>query len=690
MARISEQRRKDIERQTKQYQDLLALEMKWQEEEDYDAELPIDLREAAPPPEPEVSKYNPDGIHDIITFAQHPFFCGQKLHPWQLLALKLFYMGTEGNQNLSISKGNKTTSGCEGCIWEYARDSEVNAAKLWESKSVNYKTILPVENAACLFCTRFDCRLRELRFNALKVNARTLNEERKYQRLEDTELSSRYMAEEELLYDSEFNQEVRKQVFNKLGNKFNEMVMVLGRRSGKSLLVTIIALYEVYRLLCMGHPQKRYSLLDFDEITILNVAKNESQSKTGIFSKLKPMVLSSPYLSANLGKALDLELRFLTEYDKKENQRRTNLGLPLSEGTIRCLCGNSSSAGLVGGTNFVVILDEVAAMAGETVDSGVDYALYEDLSPTIATFGDDGKIVSLSNPKGPIGLLFDLYNNRMMDPSTLILQLPTWLTNPSISKEWLDQQKAKDPISFPMQYGAIFGEASQSPFLPTEIVDMMFFQRPVARTELAAPLVHYFAHADPAKNSDYYAFVIGHSVIFPDKRPPHVIIDHIHYWAPVNNKPISSKKVIEYIIELNRIFRFAQVSFDSWNSQGAIEELLSAGVRAIERPFIKSYQDVIYGSLYQLVIENRIFCYNINTEFVDSETREKVSLLEIELTKQQLKMLQKKWRNNGYKVEALAGYHDDIADCIAAVAFESLNGKITKSLPKTRTVYLGF
>jgi len=60
---------------------------------------------------------------------------------------------------------------------------------------------------------------------------------------------------------------------------------------------------------------------------------------------------------------------------------------------------------------------EVAAMAGDNPDSGVDYALYDDLKPSLATFGKDGKMMLLSNPKGPIGLLYDLHENRQEDPN---------------------------------------------------------------------------------------------------------------------------------------------------------------------------------------------------------------------------------------------------------------------------------
>lgn len=689
--KLTDEQRKQIELRLKMTHDLAALEKKWSEEvEDYEIEeIAVERRDIPPPPSPEINKYNPDGIHDIITFTTHPYFLGQTLHPWQSLILKLLYMGSEGNQNLKIEKKSNTKT-CNGCVWEYSRKKEEEVAKLWIDSQVSRRTFLPVENSPCLKCTRFDCTIRDAIFNSLQSSAKTLAEERKYERLRDVQKEDKYECEEDLLDSSEFKQEIRKQVENKLGNKFNELLLVLGRRSGKSLLVSIIALYEIYKLLSMKHPQKRYNLLDFDEISVLNVAVNEKQSKIGIFTKIKPMALSSPYFANYIGKPLELEIKFLTENDRKENERRKALGIAEIDGTIICRCGHSNAAGLVGGTNWVVIMDEVASMSSETGESGIDYRLYEELAPTIATFGDDGKVMLISNPHGPEGLLYDLYENRKTDPSTLIMQLPTWLTNPSVPMDWLDSQKAKNPMSFPMQYGAEFGDNATDPFMDPDIIDRAFHIRPTTRAESRAPLIEYYCHVDPASSSDDYALAVSHampSTIFG--KPPAVMIDHIHYWEPGPKTKINSADVEEYIIRLNNIFKFAQVSFDTWNSQSAIANLQNAGVRAVCKPFNKSYQEMIYGTTFELFAENRIFIYNINTIYVDPVTKKSYNLQEVDRTKLQFKMLQKKWKSNGFKIEALSGYHDDIPDCIAAVAYECLNNKMSQTLPKSRTVYMG-
>ena len=169
-------------------------------------------------------------------------------------------------------------------------------------------------------------------------------------------------------------------------------------------------------------------------------------------------------------------------------------------------------------------MDEIAAMAGDNPDSGLDYALYDELKPSLATFGKDGKMMMLSNPKGPIGLLYDLHENRQEDPTTLVMRLPTWLANPNIAKDMLENEKKKNPTEFQMQYGAEFGASSSDPMFTQESIQRMFSSMSmVRRQERPTEMFEYFCHLDPARTSDYYAVAVAHTenmqgVYGPDQR----------------------------------------------------------------------------------------------------------------------------------------------------------------------------
>ena len=657
---------------------------------------PSTRSEVAPPLKPAKDRFNPDQIVDIITFIEHPYFCNLKPYPWQKLILKCFYMGQEGNTNLVINESDNQKD-CKGCVWDYVQKNENDFLKA-RSENRQFKTFFNVVNSPCLQCKRLNNNVREERYKFAKDEATNPDAERQVKILEERPVIDSFQSEFDLLYSDEFDPKLRMQVLDKCTKryKFEELVLVLGRRSGKSFLVSAMALYELYRLISMGHPQARYGLMEFDEVVILNVARNEEQAKKAIFSKIKQTVLASPFFAPYIGKDTELEMRFYTEHDREENVRRKEQNINLFAGSLVLRCGSSNASGLVGLTCWTIIMDEVAAMAGDNPESGVDYALYDDLKPSLATFGKDGKMMLLSNPKGPLGLLYDLHENRQEDPTTLVMRLPTWLTNPNIDKEWLDGQKKKDPQEFQMQYGAEFGASSSDPMFVNEDIENMFKSMSmVPRKERAEGHFEYFCHLDPARTSDYYALVIAHTEIMygtlgPDHTPlKRVVVDHVHFWNPMTkNQPVKEKEVEDYVIDLHKRFRFKQVSIDQWNSQSSVIKLQSFGIPIVERQFNKEYKEKIYTELSQLIRDARIDIYDLSGgSYCDSESRI-ISLNEIQEAKIQFLFLQKKWKGKRYYIEALSGYKDDICDCIAAVSYECLTSKMIKRLPKSKMVNL--
>ena len=661
--------------------------------------LPSTRTDVAPPPKPEKSNFNPDQIVDIVTFIEHPYFCNLRPHPWQKLILKCFYMGQEGNTQLEIEDiPQEQRDGCKGCVWQHVKKNEedvVNKRKLGKV----IKPLFTVDNSPCLQCKNFDNETRDKRYEISKEEATNFDAIRLIEQLQDRPIIDSFQSEKDLLFAEEIDSKLRKQILNKSENrfKFQELVLVLGRRSGKSFLVSAIALYELYRLLSMGHPQSRYGLMEFDQIVLLNVARNEEQAKNAIFAKIKQTVLASPFFTPYIGKDTELEMRFLTENDIKENDRRIAQGLNPFAGSLTLKCGSSSASGLVGLTCWCIIMDEIAAMAGDNPDSGLDYALYDDLKPSLATFGKDGKMMMLSNPKGPIGLLYDLYENRQEDSSTLIMKLPTWLCNPTIGKDFLETEKKKNPTEFQMQYGAEFGASSQDPmFQQDDIFNMFKSSNFKERVEYADPMYEYYCHLDPARTSDYYALAVAHTetiygTIGPDRRPmKRVVIDHVHFWSPLSkNQPIDAREVEQYVLSLHARFRFKQLSIDQWNSQSSIIKFKSYGINVIEKTFTKQYKESIYGELTQLIRESRIDIYDISGGKYTDLNGKVQPLNEIEEAKTQFLFLQKKWKGKRFYIEALSGYKDDICDAIAAVSYEALTAKIVTRLPSARFANIG-
>lgn len=461
-----------------------------------------------------------------------------------------------------------------------------------------------------------------------------------------------------------------------------------------SFMTAVICCYEVYRLLKMGHPQLRYPILPYGEMTILNVAKSEAQAKNALFNQIKALVFTSPYFAAQIGKDKELEIFFLTPADREENARREKNGQTALLGTVKLQSGHSNAGTLVGLACPIVVLDEVA-------EYGDARELYEKLAPMVSTFGD-GKIICISNPTGPTGLFFDLYREGLKNKRSLVFQLPSWCSNPNIPRSELESLKYKLGTNYDIYIGAMFGDGGENPFLPRQYVDAAFQERSHrTRSEYGQAHINYFVHLDPSKNSDYYTLAVVHTEptgeIDEQRRPVQkVVVDHIHVWKPDGKFAIDPRLVDDYIIKLSQRFRIAQLSYDQWNSVESIMRLTAAGLPHRLKTFNKQYNDEIYEQAYTLFITERISFYgcdstqNIVKGLPGRQVQVQENIEDASLCKRQWTLLQRVWKGDHYKIEAMDGENDDIPDAVAAAAYEALKTKVVGALPRPRTMYTGW
>jgi hypothetical protein len=355
---------------------------------------------------------------------------------------------------------------------------------------------------------------------------------------------------------------------------------------------------------------------------------------------------------------------------------------------------------MVGRTIIAVIMDEMAEMAGGSSmepGTGLDYVLYGKLKPSIATFGMKGKMICISNPLGPTGRFYELYLNSFVDKTMLMFQMPTWVSNPVIDQAYLRSEQLKDPDNYSMHYGAEFGVTGSSPFIPASAIHIAFQKSPNRRRlECGYTQVQYFAHLDPAFSSNNYTLVVVHleeipNMVTSDGKPyREVIVDHMHIWRPRSGFPIDSNVVDSYIIQLSTQFKFAQISYDHWGSQGSIVKLKNYGLNVVQITFSRNYQNLIFSELYELFMNEKIDIYDVDTNYLD-ENNNMVALEESTECRKQLLTLQKHWRgNNTFKVEALPGNSDDFPDSLAAASYEALKFKAYQRLAKPKSVYTGY
>lgn len=478
----------------------------------------------------------------------------------------------------------------------------------------------------------------------------------------------------------------------------------VSHNSGKDFLTSIIALYEAMRLLeCPGgNPYAIYKLGMATPFTILTIANSTQQAKI-LFREIKDKVLNSEYFRDKVlpeGITADA-IHFLTPEDKRRNAELISKGFAPGLGSIVVKSGHSNSDSLVGISCYVLLLDEIGLYKNTAGSSSGD-AIFNSLAPAVKTYvrkipkldssgkqmvddsGEllfdkiyDGKIICLSTPRGKEGIFYDLYQNHQEVPHRLVCRAATWQVNPMQSKEALIAAFPSMPEEkFRMEFGAEFSGTAGENFFPEEAVDKCFEDKVIKFRERGIPGLYYFAHLDPASSSHNYALVVAHKEVFFDqptsKKEWRIVVDHIKYWTPLPGKPISVNEIDEYVAELNSRFCLGVVTYDHYNSQESIAKLRKRGVPTKMTPYTKQYKNIIYDNLYQITIQGKLVIPNHI------------------LLKNEMKNLQRKWLDSGYKVYPRKDGDvttDDIVDALAGACFNCVEKELNK-LPQGKLVSL--
>ena len=606
---------------------------------------------------------NPFGWVDILTFCEDTFYLGEKLFPWQKLILKIFYMGTPGNDRLSLM--DNPDPRCAHCVWS---GNDLNR----------------IGRSPCVTCSHYDDTLRQRDVEHIRMNP-VLRRERKQMLLSPVEYTSHFANEVMLINnnlpadsDARSGGSVAKQVLRKVGKAFSELFLVLGRRSGKSQMAVWIALYEIYKLIEMGNPQRLLGLTDGSLVTVLNVAVAEEQATNAIFSKVRSAIERSPYFKTKMvPKSLRVaSVKFLTPYDEERNIELEQEGFPPREGSIQFVSGNSSSSSQVGLNIPVIIIDEMASMGKDSGSSQSDAELYTALKNSVWNF-PDYKIICISNPLSRDGKFYELYEDSFTDDRFLMFQLPSYIVNPAIPDEVLEEERRAamskgNLIGYQMHIEARFVGGTADPLVPAFLIDEAF-QRGyrLVRSEYGDPRQSYYLHIDPALSDDNYALAIVHVETDPLRRSDSgdveriVFVDHVQMWSPdrVTGTPVDIATVEQYVADLCTRFHIVSITSDQWGSWSTMQNFQRRGYPARVTPYNPDYVNRIFTNMVELFVQGRIVFYQYGPFASDAM--------------EQWKYLQQKFTRRNTRVEAAEGHKDDIPACIAGASYVAISGEMS-------------
>jgi hypothetical protein len=430
----------------------------------------------------------------------------------------------------------------------------------------------------------------------------------------------------------------------------NEIILQLGKGSGKDFTSTVACSYIVYKLLCLKDPAKYFGKPSGDAIDLINVAINAQQAKNVFFKGFKSKIERSPWFAGKYNAKADS-----IEFDK----------------SITVYSGHSERESHEGLNLLLAVLDEISGFASE-VGTGNEQGktaenIYKAFRGSVdSRFPDLGKVVLLSFPRYPGDFISERYDDVVAEkevierthrftinpllpednpdnffeiswdedqitsykyPGVFALKRPTWEVNPTRKIDDFMIAFMTDLGDAMMRFACVPTFASDSFFKQVDKVrSCMTLRNPVDNFKRfdesfkPDPDKVYYVHADLAQKHDKCAVAIAHvdkwvniQVINNyEQVAPIVVVDAVAWWEPKVEGPVNLSEVKQWIQNLRRLgFNIGMVSFDRWQSFDIQNELKQVGMRTDTVSVAKKH----YEDMAMLVYEERLAMPSIELLF---------------------------------------------------------------------------
>ena len=426
-------------------------------------------------------------------------------------------------------------------------------------------------------------------------------------------------------------------------NKYtkNEIILQLGKGSGKDFTSTVACSYIVYKLLCLKDPAKYFGKPSGDAIDLINVAINAQQAKNVFFKGFKSKIERSPWFAGKYYAKADS-----IEFDK----------------SITVYSGHSERESHEGLNLLLAVLDEISGFASE-VGTGNEQGktadnIYKAFRGSVdSRFPDLGKVVLLSFPRYPGDFISERYDDVVAEkevierthrftinpllpednpdntfeiswdedqitsykyPGVFALKRPTWEVNPTRKIDDFMIAFMTDLGDAMMRFACVPTFASDAFFKQADKVRAcMTLRNPVDNFRRfdesfkPDPTKKYYVHADLAQKHDKCAVAIAHvdkwvniQVINNyEQVAPIVVVDAVAWWEPKVEGPVNLSEVKQWIQNLRRLgFDIGMVSFDRWQSFDIQNELKQVGMKTDTVSVAKKH----YEDMAMLVYEERL------------------------------------------------------------------------------------
>jgi hypothetical protein len=421
----------------------------------------------------------------------------------------------------------------------------------------------------------------------------------------------------------------------------NEIILQLGKGSGKDFTSTVGCAYLVYKLLCLKDPAKYFGKPSGDAIDLINVAINAQQAKNVFFKGFKTKIESSPWFAGKFyAKADSIEFNKAITVYSGHSERESHEGLNL----------------------ILAVLDEISGFASEVGTANEQGKTAENIYKAFrgsvdSRFPDLGKVALLSFPRYVGDFISKRYEDVIAEkeilekkhtfiinpalpednpdntfeinweedhiksykfPGVLAIKRPTWEVNPTRKIEDFKLSFFTDPGDALMRFACKPTYSSDAFFKQRDKLEKcMSLRNPIDNNKRfdssfkPDPEKIYYIHADLAQKHDKCAVAIAHVdkwvnvQVLKDYEQisPVVIVDAVAWWEPKVEGPVNLSDVKNWIVNLRRQgFNIGMVTFDRWQSFDIQQELKSVGIKTDTVSVAKKH----YEDFAMLIYEERV------------------------------------------------------------------------------------
>lgn len=404
------------------------------------------------------------------------------------------------------------------------------------------------------------------------------------------------------------------------GVELRELVLAIGRRSGKTTLAAIISAYETYRLLMKRDPQHYYGLPSANNIMITSVATDKDQAGL-LYSEVSGHYRKCAYFAPYTANNTMSYARFQTPADIDKYGKYSD-NPTMAKASLKIDFKSCVAKGLRGRGNIVIILDEIAHFT----DSGQSSAkeVYEAITPSISAFTPkdpedpltaigpgEGRIISISSPLGRQGFFYHLYELGMRGTKNfLCIQAPTWEVNPTVPPDEFEKHYLKDPRTFKTEFGAEFSDRTRGWIDEADdlIVCVDASMRPIDR---APPQRSHWMGIDFALVGDATAVAIGH--VDEQARVVADLVTQIKAGEGdfKSYTRLDFDEVADWIKDLCRRFHVIEGMFDQWAGIVFEQALHKRGLKQLHsNPMTKQEITHMFRTFKDLMWDKRLVLYD--------------------------------------------------------------------------------